>query len=42
MGPPGITPGPFVRYKPSLDRCVRVRECVCASVFVLGVVCVVY
>lgn len=25
MGPPGITPGPFVRYKPSPDRCV----CVC-------------
>lgn len=22
MGPPGITPGPFVRYKPSPDRCV--------------------
>lgn len=24
MGPPGITPGPFVRYKPSPDRCVCV------------------
>lgn len=23
MGPPGITPGPFIRYKPSPDRCVR-------------------
>lgn len=22
MGPPGITPGPFVRYKPTPDRCV--------------------
>lgn len=28
MGPPGITPGPFVRYKPSPDRCV----CVCVYV----------
>lgn len=24
MGPPGISPGPFVRYKPSPDRCVWV------------------
>lgn len=24
MGPPGISPGPFVRYKPSPDRCVGV------------------
>lgn len=29
MGPPGITPGPFVRYKPSPDRCV----CVCVLFF---------
>lgn len=29
LGPPGVTPGPFIRYKPSPDRCV----CVC--VFVL-------
>lgn len=26
MGPPGITPGPFVRYKPTPDRCVCVFE----------------
>lgn len=25
MGPPGITPGPFVRYKPTPDRCVCLR-----------------
>jgi len=24
LGPPGITPGPFVHYKPSPDRCVHV------------------
>lgn len=30
IGPPGITPGPFVRYKPSPDRCV----CIC-GLFVL-------
>lgn len=24
VGPPGVTPGPFVRYKPSPDRCVFV------------------
>lgn len=27
MGPPGITPGPFVRYKHSPDRCVCVVFC---------------
>lgn len=34
MGPPGITPGPFVRYKPSPDRCVCVGGCVCVWSFV--------